>query len=100
MDFYTVLASIIEILQREGRTSYRALKRQFGVDDAYLEDLKVELVEVRQLAVDREGTMLVWTGEPGTASPLASLPEREPRAYTPPYLAEKILTSRSALEGE
>ena len=26
--------------------------------------------------------------------------ERAPLAYTPPYLAEKILTSRSALEGE
>jgi tetratricopeptide (TPR) repeat protein len=62
MDFYEVLARVIEILQREGRTSYRALKRQFGVDDAYLEDLKVELIEVKQLAVDREGTMLVWTG--------------------------------------
>jgi class 3 adenylate cyclase len=27
-------------------------------------------------------------------------PERAPLTYTPPYLAEKILTSRSALEGE
>src|SRR5215510_15234325 len=62
MDFYEVLARVIEILQREGRTSYRALKRQFDVDDAYLEDLKVELIEVKQLAVDHEGTMLVWTG--------------------------------------
>jgi hypothetical protein len=62
MDFYEVLARVIEILQWEGRTSYRALKRQFGVDDAYLEDLKVELIEVKQLAVDHDGTMLVWTG--------------------------------------
>jgi class 3 adenylate cyclase len=28
------------------------------------------------------------------------LPQREPRSYTPEHLAEKILTSRSALEGE
>ena len=27
-------------------------------------------------------------------------PQHVPLAYTPPYLAEKILTSRSALEGE
>src|SRR2546423_5395911 len=27
-------------------------------------------------------------------------PPRDPRSYTPPHLAEKILTSRSALEGE
>jgi class 3 adenylate cyclase len=27
-------------------------------------------------------------------------PQRDPRSYTPKYIAEKILTSRSALEGE
>jgi class 3 adenylate cyclase len=43
--------------------------------------------------------MLAWTGEPGTSSPLAP-PVREPRAYTPSHLAEKILTSKTALEGE
>ena len=43
--------------------------------------------------------MLVWTGEP-TPPRRAPPARREPLAYTPPYLAEKILTSRSALEGE
>jgi len=46
MDFYAVLAHVIEILQREGRISYRAIKRQFARDDAYLADLTVELMEV------------------------------------------------------
>src|SRR5262249_12872133 len=45
-----------------------------------------------------------WTGAPGTAAAAASAPAatpvQEPLAYTPPYLAEKILTARSALEGE
>jgi hypothetical protein len=36
MDFYEVLAQVIDVLKREGRTSYRALKRQFDIDDAYL----------------------------------------------------------------
>lgn len=63
MDFYEVLAQVIEILQREGRTSYRALKRQFDLDDDYLEDLKIELIEVRECAIDRHDKMLVWTGE-------------------------------------
>jgi class 3 adenylate cyclase len=36
---------------------------------------------------------------PATATP-AEPAAREPRTYTPAYLAEKILTSRSALEGE
>src|SRR5262245_37705198 len=37
-------------------------------------------------------------GKPVGTAPLAPAPE--PRAYTPKHLAEKILTSRSALEGE
>ena len=86
MDFYTVLDHVIALLRGRGRVSYRALKRQFALDDAYLDDLKAEIIEVQQLAVDQDGTMLVWTGEPGTASPLASPPAREPRAYTPSHI--------------
>ena len=41
-----MLARVIDLLQREGRTSYRALKRQFARDDEYLADLTVELIEV------------------------------------------------------
>ncbi len=74
MDFYEVLARVIDVLQREGRTSYRALKRQFDLDDAYLEDLKLEIIKVKQLAVDQDGEMLVWTGESVSASPTASEP--------------------------
>jgi class 3 adenylate cyclase/tetratricopeptide (TPR) repeat protein len=37
-------------------------------------------------------------GQP--ASPAKATPSLEPRSYTPKHLAEKILTSRSALEGE
>ena len=69
MDFYEVLAKVIEILQREGRTSDRALKRQFELDDEYLEDLKIELIEVRECTVDRDNKMLVWTGDPVTFEP-------------------------------
>ena len=86
MDFYAVLARVIELLQREGRTSYRALKRQFALDDEYLADLKVELIEVKQLAVDQDGTMLVWTGASQRATqdaplaPPATLPSAPPPA--------------------
>src|SRR4029450_8661533 len=102
MTFKEVLAHVIDWLQQDQRLSYRALKRQFALDDDYLEDLKVELIEVRQVAVDQDGKLLVWKGT--TSSTPASAPTRPPEhaplAYTPPYLAEKILTSRSALEGE
>ena len=46
MTFEEVLTQAIAMLQRLGRVSYRALKRQFALDDAILEDLKYELTEV------------------------------------------------------
>ncbi len=39
-------------------------------------------------------------GEPPAAPPPAEEPPRDPRAYTPRHLAERILVSKSALEGE
>jgi len=62
MTFDEVLAQVRELLQREGRVSYRALKRRFGLDDDYLEDLKDELIKAKQLARDEEGAVLVWIG--------------------------------------
>ena len=103
MTFDEVLEQALEMLQRRGRVSYRALKVQFQLDDDLLEILKEEIVEVHQVARDQEGKMLVWTGATDTPAPSFSPApdqERAPLTYTPPYLAEKILTSRSALEGE
>ncbi len=104
MTFDEVLEQALEMLRRRGRVSYRALKVQFQLDDTLLEILKGEIVEVHQLARDQEGTMLVWIGDTTSPSVPASAPApdhgRAPLTYTPPHLAEKILTSRSALEGE
>ena len=103
MTFYEVLEQVRELLQRHGRMSYRALKRQFELDDAYLEDLRAELVEVQRVAVDQDGTMLVWTGDASAAQVPAApapAPERAPRAYMPAHLTDKILATRTTLEGE
>src|SRR5262249_36524989 len=104
MTFEEVLDQAIAMLQRRGRVSYRALRVQFHLDDDLLEILKEEIVTVHQLGRDQEGTMLVWTGDttPTTVpvSPPTPDPVRAPLTYTPPYLAEKIFTSRAALEGE
>ena len=104
MTFDDVLEQALEMLRRRGRVSYRALKVQFQLDDDLLALLRDEIIEVHQPARDQEGTMLVWTGAPGPAPAApaapAAPPPQVPLAYTPPYLAEKILTSRSALEGE
>ncbi len=40
MTFEEILDQAIAMLQRRGRVTYRALKRQFHLDDAFLEDLK------------------------------------------------------------
>ena len=76
MTFDEVLDQIIDMLQRRGRVSYCALKRQFDLDDAYLADLKAEIIDVHQLAIDQDGTMLVWTGATTTPSqPPAASPQ-------------------------
>ena len=83
--------------------TYGTLKRQFQLDDAALEDLKNELIEGQRLALDERGNVLCGRG-PRLPPPLTAFPTSSqdcaPLAYTPSYLAEKILTSRSALEGE
>ena len=108
MDFVAVLDQVITLLRQRGRLTYRTLKRQFELDDAALEDLKEELIYGQRLAVDEDERVLVWMGETaatmppasGRATALDTSQARAPLTYTPPYLAEKILTSRSALEGE
>src|SRR5215510_7819852 len=108
MTFDDILEQAITILQRRGRVTYRTLKRQFALDDEALEDLKFELIEGQRLATDEHGTVLVWIGETESVSPPTSVPTSAPAAdhrpsplaYTPSYLAEKIRTSRTALEGE
>src|SRR6266536_2690165 len=101
MTFDEMLTQVLELLQRETRVSYRALKRRFDLDDAYLEDLKAEIVDAKRLAVDEDGKVLVWTGAAASASPPPLAPvraqERMPLSYTPQHLADKILTFRSAL---
>src|SRR5215211_3655194 len=63
MTFEEILDQAIAMLQRHGRLTYRALKRQFDLDDDYLEDLKAELIQGQRLAVDEAGEVLVWTGD-------------------------------------
>ena len=72
MTFKEVLAQVIEWLQQDERVSYRALKRQFDLDDDYLEDLKFELIKTRKMAIDEDGEILAWSGE--VPSPLQNPP--------------------------
>src|SRR5262245_10650870 len=98
MTFEEILDQAIAMLQRRRRLTYGTLKRQFQLDDAPLEDLTNELIKGQRLARDEGGEVLGWSGAavPPPTPALTPLP----LAYTPPYLVEKILTARSALEGE
>jgi hypothetical protein len=64
--FDEFLAQVLELLQREKRLSYRALKVRFGLDD--------EIIEARQLAVDEKGIVLVSTGNTAPPAPPSAAP--------------------------
>src|SRR4029450_10042935 len=89
MTFEELLDQAIALLQRRGRLTYRALKRQFNIDDDYLEDLKVELIQGQRLAVDEDGTVLVWTGDTDESP---RIPPPPPQPGTPPGTADAQLT--------
>ena len=102
MDIFEVLDQVRERLQQEGRLSYRILKLQFQLDEEQLEVLKEELIEIRALAIDQDGKMLVWKGEADNSSaaqpePTASAPQ-SPSTYTPQHLAERIRPEQAAME--
>src|SRR5438128_1202069 len=117
MTFEELLDQVLAMLQRRGRVAYRAVQRQFDLDDASLADVKEALLYADPELVADDGRGLVWTGVAGlmptAAPPEASLlpaaseasvrvrqMDTEPLAYTPPYLTDKILAARPALAGE
>src|SRR5262249_48697973 len=118
MTFEELLDHVLDMLQRRGRVSYRAVQRQFDLDDATLEDVKAELLYANPELVADDGRGLVWTGitdatqTTTTSSPQASprpatgaliptrAPDAAPLTYTPSHLTDKILAARPTLEGE
>jgi class 3 adenylate cyclase/tetratricopeptide (TPR) repeat protein len=101
MDFYALLDQVVDLLRSRQRVTYRMLKRQFDLDDTALEDLKEELLFAHPQIADEEGRGLVWTPAPAPSTLAVETRQAPPLdSSIPPHLAEKILTSRSALEGE
>jgi len=88
MNFDEILAQITDLLQRQGRVSYGALKRRYSLDDAYLQDLKDELIDAQQIAADEDGKILVWVGPsavPSSRFQVSSSPSQtsDPGPLTP-----------------
>jgi class 3 adenylate cyclase len=110
LDLYEVLDQIVDLLRQRGKVTYSALRFQFQLDDDALAVLKEELLYAQPEIEDDKGRGLLWKGTPDVvsppppasdpASPSAIDQERDPVAYTPAHLADKIRHSRSALEGE
>src|SRR5262245_14702883 len=73
MTFDDILTQIIDLLKRQGRVSYRAIKRRFDLDDDYIEDLKEEILYVHPV-IDDEGRGLIWTGDTADGQEVASPP--------------------------
>jgi predicted ATPase/class 3 adenylate cyclase len=98
MTFEEILDQAIAMLQRRGRVAYRTLKLQFHLDEEALEVLKEEMIEVHHLAVDHEGSMLVWAAEARTTSvfPSPQPPQQAIRQEDQPAQVAPPVTPRSA----
>jgi class 3 adenylate cyclase/predicted ATPase len=96
MDFDALLAQVCELLQRQGRVSYRTLKVRFNLDDAYLDALKDELIYAQHVALDEEDRVLVWTGgttpEPARQPSAPLSPETAPAEPRAPEAERRQLT--------
>lgn len=105
VSFLESLRRAKEFLAEQRRASVRALGRELGLNGEELDELVEELVDIQRV-VERDGKAVVWLDSSASAvgaSPPAAAttaPERSPRDYTPRHLADKILRSRAAIEGE
>src|SRR4030088_481808 len=95
MDFYAILDEVVALLRQRQRVTYRALKRQFALDEDALADLTAELLYAHPQVRDDAGQGLLWTGDPTPAPAAASSsvapPPQAPLAYTPPIVSGTIL---------
>ncbi len=94
MCFTDLVNAVEKLLADNERLSFRALRRDFEIDAETLADLIAELTEVREVAQEVDGKMLVWIG----AKPAGPAPRTKPSDYTPSHLAERIRNQRDALE--
>src|SRR5262244_3242477 len=95
MDYEELVTKVIELLQREKRVPYRVLKRRFDLDDDYIEDLKIDLIEAKHLAADENDRILVWIGDAQAVTAQGAQPtqplaaQQQPSPQTAPPDAER-----------
>ena len=87
MDFYTLLDQVVDLLRQRQRITYRALQRQFQLDEETLHDLTDALLYAHPQIREDAGHGFVWTREAGGTPALvpSSPPARcHPRASGEP----------------
>ena len=77
MDFYAILDQVIALRRQRQRVTYRALQRQFDLDEDALNDLKDALLYAHPQVVDDEGGGLCWTGDT-VSTPVQAPPSTPP----------------------
>jgi class 3 adenylate cyclase len=102
VNFDELLEQVLALVQRQGRVSYRAIKRRFDVDEDSLADLREEILFTHPHIREEEGRGLVWTaapaspGEPVPPPPLPDIasPQRESSSVVlhPPDAERRQLT--------
>jgi class 3 adenylate cyclase len=102
-----VVQHVLDLLQRQGRVSYRALQREFGLDEAYLDDVKEELLYTHAATVQADERGLQWipltaasqetTGQPDQmASPPAVPPDQAERRQLMVMFCDLVDSTRHA----
>jgi class 3 adenylate cyclase/predicted ATPase len=101
MTFEQVLDHAMAMLQRHGRVTYRALQRQFQLDDAALDDLKAQLLYAHPQMVDDAGRGLIWIGatvsDPTSAALSTGVSPLPQLADAPRQSNENLLASRGVV---
>ena len=100
MRFSELIATATEFLKNTGKVSYRALRREYDLDEETLDDLVHELIAVHRVAAAADGEILIWAGPVSSESAVtdASINLPAPASYTPTHLADRIRQEQAALE--
>src|ERR1700693_6119922 len=90
---------VIGLLYLEKRVSYRRLRKEVGLDDETLDDVRHELI-VRRLAIDENGEGLFFAGaaffKPGTAPPPTLVPITLPPVSSAPVVPAAVAAAPEA----
>jgi hypothetical protein len=92
MTFDEVLGQVLELLQQEKRVSYRGIQRRFSLDEAYLADLKEELLFAHPEIADVDGRGLVCNDEAARVAAPVSAPAQSKGPFSMPGLERPDFT--------